>query len=65
MNWKKLTLESKSSIDEFLKNSFETSDLNFTNFYLWSFSENIEYSINDNILNIRGYYGGVEYYFAP
>ncbi|MGL5935365.1 MAG: DUF2156 domain-containing protein [Cetobacterium sp.] len=65
MNWKKLTLESKSSIDEFLKNSFETSDLNFTNFYLWSFSENIEYSINDNILNIRGYYLGVEYYFAP
>ena len=65
MNWKRLLTESRAEINEFLENRFETSDLNFTNFYLWSFSENIEYAIQDDVLYIRGYYEGKEYYFAP
>ncbi|MGL5000270.1 MAG: DUF2156 domain-containing protein [Cetobacterium sp.] len=65
MNWKKLRIESKDEIQSFLNNNFETSDLNFTNFYLWSFSENIEYCIENDILNIKGSYCGEEYYFAP
>ena len=65
MNWKRLLIESRAEINEFLENRFETSDLNFTNFYLWSFSENIEYATQDDVLYIRGYYEGKEYYFAP
>ncbi|MGL5204425.1 DUF2156 domain-containing protein [Cetobacterium sp.] len=65
MNWKRLLTKSRAEINEFLENRFETSDLNFTNFYLWSFSENIEYAIQDDVLYIRGYYEGKEYYFAP
>ncbi|MGL5544049.1 MAG: DUF2156 domain-containing protein [Cetobacterium sp.] len=65
MNWKRLAAESKAEIDEYLENRFETSDLNFTNFYLWSFSENIEYAIKEDVLYIRGYYQEDEYYFAP
>ncbi len=65
MNWKRLSTESKAEIDEYLENRFETSDLNFTNFYLWSFSENIEYTIKEDVLYIRGYYQEDEYYFAP
>ncbi|MGL6024298.1 MAG: DUF2156 domain-containing protein [Cetobacterium sp.] len=65
MNWKTLSIESKDEIENFLNNNFETSDLNFTNFYLWSFSENIEYCIENDILNIKGSYCGEEYYFSP
>lgn len=65
MNWKKLTIESKEEIDFFLKNRFETSDMNFTNLYLWSFSENIQYAITDDVLYLKGYYEGNIYYFAP
>ncbi|MGL4998890.1 DUF2156 domain-containing protein [Cetobacterium sp.] len=65
MSWKKLTIDSKDEIQKFLKSNFETSDLNFTNFYLWSFSENIEYCIENDILNIKGIYLGEEYFFAP
>lgn len=65
MNWKKLTIDSRDEIQEFLKNKFETSDMNFTNLFLWSFSENIQYAVNEEILYIKGFYEGDEYYFSP
>lgn len=65
MNWKKLTLESREELQKFLKNRFETSDMNFTNLFLWSFSENIQYLVEDEILYIKGFYEGDEYYFSP
>ena len=65
MNWKKLTINSRAEIQEFLKNRFETSDMNFTNLFLWSFSENIRYSISDDVLYVKGFYEGNEYYFSP
>lgn len=65
MNWKKLTIESRDELQEFLKNKFETSDMNFTNLFLWSFSENIQYAVEEDILYIKGFYEGNEYYFSP
>ncbi|MDX8335556.1 DUF2156 domain-containing protein [Candidatus Cetobacterium colombiensis] len=65
MDWKKLTIESRDIIQEFLQNKFETSDMNFTNIFLWSFSEDIQYVVNDEVLYIRGFYEGNEYYFLP
>ena len=65
MDWKKLTISSRSEIQEFLKNKFETSDMNFTNLFLWSFSENIQYSVDNDVLYIKGFYEGNEYYFSP
>ncbi|WP_448822015.1 DUF2156 domain-containing protein [Cetobacterium sp.] len=65
MNWKKLTIESRNELQNFLKEKFETSDMNFTNLFLWSFSENIQYAIEDDIVYIKGVYEGDEYYFSP
>lgn len=65
MNWKKLTIKSRDELQEFLKNKFETSDMNFTNLFLWSFSENIQYAVEDDILYIKGFYESNEYYFSP
>lgn len=65
MNWKKLTIESRNELQNFLKEKFETSDMNFTNLFLWSFSENIQYAIESDIVYIKGVYEGDEYYFSP
>lgn len=65
MNWKKLTIESRNELQNFLKEKFETSDMNFTNLFLWSFSENIQYAIEGGIVYIKGVYEGDEYYFSP
>lgn len=65
MNWKKLTIESRNELQNFLKEKFETSDMNFTNLFLWSFSENIQYAIEGDIVYIKGVYEGDEYYFLP
>ena len=50
--WKKLTLESKNSIDEYTKGCFDISDNTFTNLYLWSFGEDTEYKIENDIMKI-------------
>ncbi|MDO4689967.1 MAG: phosphatidylglycerol lysyltransferase domain-containing protein [Fusobacterium sp.] len=63
--WKKLTLESKDSIDEYTKGIFEISDNTFTNLFLWSFGEDTEYSIEDDILLIKSIYNGQIYYHMP
>ncbi len=65
MSWKRLCIESREEIQKYLKNKFETSDLNFTNLFLWSFSENIEFKIKNEILYIRGTYEDEKYYFTP
>lgn len=61
----KLTIESKDSIEEYTKNRYEICDLSFTNLFLWSFGENTEYEIENNVLTIRSFYKGKEYYFMP
>lgn len=63
--WKKLDLESKHIIDEYTKGKFFINDFTFTNLYLWSVGENIEYCLKDEILVIRGYYAGKKYYYMP
>lgn len=63
--WKKITLESKSSIDEFTKGRFDISDNTFTNLFLWSFGEDTEYKIEDDILLIKSVYEGQIYYHMP
>ncbi|MEG0069673.1 MAG: phosphatidylglycerol lysyltransferase domain-containing protein [Cetobacterium sp.] len=65
MDWKKLELEDREIIQNYLDGKFETSDLNFGNIFLWSISENIEYKLKSNILYIRGNYEGNNYYFCP
>jgi len=47
--WKKLTIESKDTIDEYTKNRFEICDLSFSNLFLWSFGENTEYEIENDV----------------
>lgn len=63
--WKKLTLESKDSIDEYTKGRFDVSDNTFTNLFLWSFGEDTEYKIEDEILLIKSVYDGQIYYHMP
>lgn len=63
--WKKLTLESKNSIDKYTKGLFNISDNTFTNLYLWSFGEDTEYKIEDDILQIKSVYEGEVYYHMP
>nr|WP_241633826.1 phosphatidylglycerol lysyltransferase domain-containing protein [Fusobacterium gastrosuis] len=63
--WKKLTLESKNSIDEYTKGRFDISDNTFTNLYLWSFGEDTEYKIENDILLIKSVYEGEVYYHMP
>ena len=59
--WKKLTIESKDTIDEYTKNRFEICDLSFSNLFLWSFGENTEYEIENDVLTIRSKYMGEAY----
>lgn len=63
--WKKITLESKDSIDEYTKGRFDISDNTFTNLFLWSFGEDAEYKIQDEILLLKGVYDGQVYYHMP
>ncbi|WP_022820029.1 DUF2156 domain-containing protein [Fusobacterium russii] len=63
--WKKLTLESKNTIDEYTKGKFDISDNTFTNLFLWSFGEDTEYRIEDDILIIKSVYDGQIYYHMP
>lgn len=65
MDWKKLTIEDKETIDEFTKGKFSTCDYNFTNLFLWSQGENIHYKIEDNVLIMCGTFVNDEYYFMP
>ena len=63
--WRKLTIESKSSIEEYTKNRFEICDLSFSNLLLWSIGENTEYEIENDVLTIRSTYMGELYYYMP
>lgn len=63
--WSSLNIEDKELIDSYTKNRYEINDLSFTNLYLWSKGENIEYKIENDILLLRGTYDNEKYYFMP
>lgn len=63
--WKKLTIESKDSIEEYTKNKFEICDFSFSNLFLWSFGEDTEYEIEKDVLTIKSIYMGEPYYYMP
>jgi len=63
--WRKLTIESKSSIEEYTENRFEICDLSFSNLLLWSIGENTEYEIENDVLTMRSVYMGEVYYYMP
>lgn len=65
MDWKEIKLENKEEIDRFLKGRFITSDLNFTNIFLWSLSEKNSFKIENDILYIKAIYEKEEYFFPP
>jgi hypothetical protein len=65
MVWKKITIESKKIINEYLKNKFLICDYNFTNLLLWSEGDNIEFFENGELLFLRGNYLGKNTYFMP
>lgn len=65
MEWERVTIASKSIIDKYCKGRYNSSDLNFTNFIVWSISERIEYREDNEILYVRGDLDGKEYYFPP
>ena len=65
MEWKNLTIDDKEIIDEFTKGKFITCDYNFTNLYLWSQGEKATYTIENNVLIVRGLYEDKYYYFMP
>ena len=65
MDWKKITIESKKIINEYLKNKFLICDYNFTNLLLWSQGDNIEFFENGELLFLRGNYLGKNTYFMP
>lgn len=63
--WQKIEVESKEVIDRYTKNRFDICDFSFTNLFLWSRGEALEFKIENNVLVIRGYYQGDRYYFMP
>src|SRR3712207_1946554 len=63
--WKKLEIESKEVIDSYTKNRFHTCDFAFSNLFLWSRGEVIEYQEIENVLCLRGHYNDEIYYFMP
>lgn len=65
MEWKNIKIEDKDIIDRYIKGKFITSDLNFTNIFLWSISEKKQYKIENDILYIKAIYEGERYFFPP
>lgn len=63
--WKKLEIESKGVIDAYTKHRFHICDFAFTNLFLWSRGETIEYREIEDVLCLRGYYNDRIYYFMP
>lgn len=65
MEWKNLDIDAKKTVDEYCKEKFKISDLNYTNFILWSKTEDIKYLEKDEVLYIKGEYEKEEYFFPP
>lgn len=63
--WKKLEIESKEVIDRYTKHRFQICDFAFTNLFLWSRGEVIEYEEEEDVLCLRGHYNDQIYYFMP
>lgn len=65
MDWKEIQIEDKEEIDRFLKGKFITSDMNFTNIFLWSSSEKNKFKVENDILYVKATYENQEYFFPP
>ncbi len=65
MEWKKLDIQDKGIIDEYLKGKFNISDYNFTNQYMWSIGEETQYKIENDVLIVKGVFDGQEYFYMP
>lgn len=65
MEWKILTIEDRDRLKRYFNKELVTSDLNFTNIYIWSESEGIEYLIDNDTLIIKGVYDDKEYFLPP
>lgn len=63
--WKNICIEDKEIIDSFTKERFDTSDLSFSNFFLWSKGDSLQYKIKNNCLMIKGEYLGNYFAYIP
>ena len=63
--WKTISLEDREIIDSFTKNRFDTCDLNFSNLFLWSKGDNLEYKIQNDCLMIKGKSLGKKFAYTP
>ena len=67
MEWKRIDIEDKEIIDCFLKGKFENCDYNFTNQYIWSEGEKLEYIVKNDgdVLMIKSNFMGDNHFFLP
>ncbi|MGF6907247.1 DUF2156 domain-containing protein [Fusobacterium sp. PH5-44] len=67
MEWKKITIDDKEILDSFLKGKFENCDYNFTNQYIWSEGERLEYKTkrDGDILIIKSNFMDDNHFFLP
>jgi hypothetical protein len=65
ITWKTISLEDREIIDSFTKNRFDTCDLNFSNLFLWSKGDNLEYKVHQDCLMIRGESLGKKFAYSP
>lgn len=65
MNWKNIEISDKNIIDLYTKEKFEICDYSFSNLFLWSLGDKLQFKIEDEILFIKGDYLNEETYFMP
>lgn len=63
--WKNISLEDKDIIDSFTKGKFDTCDLSFSNLFLWSLGDSLQYKIKNNCLMVKGEYLGNYFAYTP
>lgn len=70
MNFRKLTINDKEKIEQFLVSNelysdYEASELNFTNIFAWSHIDNIEIAEGEDWVLLRGQEGIDDYFLPP
>lgn len=63
--WKNILIEDKEIIDSFTKGKFDICDLTFSNLFLWSKGDSLQYKIKNNCLLIKGEYLGTSFAYVP
>lgn len=63
--WQKITIDFKEKLEEYSGKKIQMCDYSFTNLYLWSFGDDIQYKEEDGLLFIKGSYSSEEDYFMP